>query len=221
LSKTLGCKPAEVLAIQEVEAITCIKGSRSARGARFDLAELASQIKQLNPDSTQGFISIDQAVLIASAHGGHAGNVLAGILLNEIPFRSKPGRETLLDGSFVGREGLLTYMGKHFDSLESAHCTLQETITITGLSERELSQACKLGLIKPLGWKSTLHFLGKDIGLLLTEHISIKRWSKISGLEISSVRQHLNSQCFEACIDGALFKRTPALAATLGSLTRK
>lgn len=221
LSKVFGCKPSEILSLLETGAIESIKGHKSVRDARFELAVLARQVEQLNPGNAGEFISIEQSARIASAHGGHTGHVLAGILLKAIPFRLKHGRETFLEGALVGREGLLFYMAKHFASLESTPCTLQGTIAITGLTEPEITQACTLGLIKPLGWKSSFYFVGRDIDRLLSTYISVRRWSKISEVKLSKLRNGLDSQDFSACIDGALYKRTPALESWLDSFTSR
>jgi len=215
LSKVLGCKPSEILPLLETGAIECVKAHMSVRDARFDLTGLARQVELLSDEQTDELIGIERSARIASAHGGHLGNVMAGILLGKIPFKLKHDRATLLDGALVGHNGLLAYMAKHFTSLESTQFTLIETIAITGLTEREITQACTLRLIKPLGWRSSFFFLGRDIGCLLSTHTSVRRWSKMSGVSTSKLQQGLSGQQFPAAIDGVLYKRNASLDAWL------
>ncbi len=211
LSQVLGCEPTEILPLLESSALQGLSGHRSVRDARFDLVALARQIEQLDGDISVQFIGVAHAARIASAHGGHMGHVLAGILLKGIPFRPESNRKALLEGAQVGVEGLLVWMAKHLASLESAHCTLLETIAITGMNKQEITTACSLGLIKPLGWKHEFCFLGSDINQLLSSHVSIKRWSKISGVPARQLLASLTESCFEAAIEGVLYKRTEEL----------
>ncbi|MCY1303753.1 hypothetical protein D9M70_534760 [compost metagenome] len=131
-----------------------------------------------------------------------------------------PGRRHLLEGAQVGRKGLMAYMSKHFASLESTQCTLPATIAITGLTEREITEACRRGLIKPLASNGAFHFLGRDIGYLLITHVSVRRWSKISGIAIRQLQQGLASQRFTAAIEGVLYQRTAALDSWLNSFSK-
>lgn len=217
LSKVLGCNPSEILPLIESAALEGIKGHRSVRDARFALYELASQIERLETEAIGAFVDMARAASIASVHGGNIGHVLAGVLLKEIPFKPKPGRETLLDGAIVGLEGLLAYMAKHFASLETTQLTLRETVAITGLNTNEITEACTLRLIKPLGWRRDLCFLGGDISRLLSTHVSIKRWSKISGISTRQLLAGFSSLRFQVSIEGVLYKRTKELDAWIDS----
>lgn len=165
-------------------------------------------------------IEMEHAALIAGAHGGSMGHVLAGILLEEIPFKPKPERETLLDGALVGSAALLAWMEKHLASLENAHCTLLQSIAITGMNKQEITQACSLELLKPLGWKREPCFLGGDINRLLGSHISIKRWSKIWGISSRQLLADLQPFRFDAPVEGVLYKRTKELESHLNSFRR-
>lgn len=220
LSQVLGCEPTEILALLELSALQGIIGHRSVRDARFDLVELARQIKQLDSDASGSLTDMEHAARIAAAHGGNMGHVLAGVLLKEIPFKPKPQRKTLLDGASVGTAALLAWMERHLASLENAHCTLLQTIAITGMNKQEITQACSLGLLKPLGWRRELCFLGGDIRRLLAGHTSIKRWSKITGIPIRLLRADLQVSYFDAPIDGVLYTRTKELESRLNSLRR-
>ena len=126
-------------------------------------------------------------------------------------------RKTLLDGAHVGLEGLLTHMTKHFASLESTQCTLLETIAITGMNKKEITKACALGLIKPQCWRREFCFLGGDLSRLLSSHISIKRWSRISGVPTRRLLANLPASRFDASIEGVLYKRTEELGSWLDS----
>lgn len=220
LSKILGCGSTEILPLVESSALEGIHGHRSVRDSRFDLCTLARQVEQLDTNIPGKPISMDRAARIASAHGGHMGHVLSGILLNEIPFKPKQDRENLLDGGHVCLDRLLAYMTKHFASLETSQCPLKETIAITGLNAKEIAEACTLGLIKPLGWRRDLCFMGGDISRLLSSHISIKRWSKISGVPARQLLANLPASRFDASIEGVLYKRTEKLDSWLNSFTR-
>jgi len=182
---------------------------------------LAKQVEQLETVVSGQVIDMVHAARIASAHGGHMGHVLAGILLKEIPFRPNSDRKALLDGAFVGVDSLLAWMAKHLASLEAAHCTLLETIAITGMNKQEITTACSLGLIKPLGWKRELCFQGGEISRLLSSHISIKRWSKMSGVPARRPLASLTESCFEAAIAGVLYKRTEELDSWLNSFASR
>lgn len=221
LSQVLGCEPTKILPLLESSALQGIIGHRCVRDVRFDLVVLARQIEQLDTGIAGKAIGVDRAAKIASVHGGHMGHVLAGILLNEIPFRPKQDRERLLDGSLVSLEGLLAYMAKHLASLESAHCTLIETIAITGMNKQEITTACSLGLLKPLGWQRELCFVGGDISRLLSSHISIKRWSKISGVPARQLLADRQASRFDTSIEGVLYKRTKELDSWLDSFARR
>lgn len=144
------------------------------------------------------------------------GNVV--ILLNEVPFKPNPERNSLLDGALVGTAALLAWMERHLASLENAQCPLLQTIAIIGMNKQEITQACSLGLLKPLGWRRELYFLGGDISRLLAVHTSIKRWSKIAGIPIRQLRADLQASDFDATIDGVLYTRTKELESHLNSL---
>ncbi|KJS68945.1 MAG: hypothetical protein JL55_34635 [Pseudomonas sp. BICA1-14] len=221
LSQVLGCEPAQILPLIESSSLQGLIGHRSVRDACFDLVTLAKQIEQLETVASGQIIDMVHAARIASAHGGHMGHVLAGILLKEIPFRPKSDRKALLDGAFVGVDGLLAWMAKHLASLETAHCTLLDTIAITGMNKQEITTACSLGLIKPLGWKRELCFQGGEISRLLSSHISIKRWSKISGIPARRPLASLTESSFEAAIGGVLYSRTEELDSWLNRFTSR
>ncbi|MAF88743.1 MULTISPECIES: TniQ family protein [Stutzerimonas stutzeri subgroup] len=221
LSQVLGCQPTEILPLIESSALRGLSGHRSIRDTRFDLVTLAKQVEQLETVVSGQVIDMVHAARIASAHGGHMGHVLAGILLKEIPFRPNSDRKALLDGAFVGVDSLLAWMAKHLASLEAAHCTLLETIAITGMNKQEITTACSLGLIKPLGWKRELCFQGGEISRLLSSHISIKRWSKMSGVPARRPLASLTESCFEAAIAGVLYKRTEELDSWLNSFASR
>lgn len=220
LAKVLGCEPSEIQPLLESSALHGVIGHRSVRDARFDLVELAWQIEKLDSDASVSLTDMEHAARIAAAHGGNMGHVLAGVLLKEIPFKPKPQRKTLLDGASVGTAALLAWMERHLASLENAHCTLLQTIAITGMNKQEITQACSLGLLKPLGWRRELCFLGGDIRRLLAGHTSIKRWSKITGIPIRLLRADLQASYFDAPIDGVLYTRTKELESRLNSLRR-
>lgn len=217
LSKVLGIEPSEILPMIETSVLESINGHRSVRGARFDLSALAQKIEQLDDGFTGELIGMVHAAKILAAHGANMGHLLAGILSKQIPFMPMQDRKTLLDGAHVGLEGLLTHMTKHFASLESTQCTLLETIAITGMNKKEITKACALGLIKPQGWRRELCFLGGDISRLLSSHISIKRWSRISGVPTRRLLADLPASRFDASIEGVLYKRTEELGSWLDS----
>lgn len=218
LSQVLGCEATEILPLLESAAIQGLIGHKSVRDARFDLVELAKQIEQLDSDASGSFTDMEHAARIAAAHGGNLGHVLAGILLNEVPFKPNPERNSLLDGARVGTAALLAWMERHLASLENAQCPLLQTIAIIGMNKQEITQACSLGLLKPLGWRRELYFLGGDISRLLAGHTSIKRWSKIAGIPIRQLRADLQGSDFVATIDGVLYTRTKELESHLNSL---
>lgn len=221
LSQVLGCETTDILPLLESAAIQGLNGHRSVRDARFDLVKLARQIEQLDSGASGSLIDMEHAARIAAAHGGNMGHVLAGVLLKEIPFKPKADRKSLLDGARVGTVALLAWMERHLASLENANCPLLQTIAITGMNEQEITQACSLGLLKPLGWRRELCFLGGDISRLLAGHISIKRWSKIAGIPIRQLRADLQASDFDATIDGVLYTRTKELESRLSSLARR
>lgn len=109
-------------------------------------------------------------------------------------------------------------MTKHLASLETTHCTLLETISIIGMNKQEIMKACALGLIKPQGWRREFCFLGGDISRLLSTHVSIKRWSKISGVPTRQLLASLPKSHSQASIEGVLYKRTAELDAHLYSV---
>ncbi|MFI8746689.1 TniQ family protein [Pseudomonas sp. NPDC077186] len=219
LSQVLGCEATEILPLLESAAIQGLIGHKSVRDSRFDLVELAKQIEQLDSDASGSLTDMEHAARIAAAHGGNLGHVLAGILLNEVPFKPNPERNSLLDGARVGTAALLAWMERHLASLENAQCPLLQTIAIIGMNKQEITQACSLGLLKPLGWRRELYFLGGDISRLLAGHTSIKRWSKIAGIPIRQLRADLQASDFDAAIDGVLYTRTKELESHLNSLT--
>ena len=88
------------------------------------------------------------------------------------------------------------------------------------MNKQEITQACSLGLLKPLGWRRELCFLGGDIRRLLAGHTSIKRWSKITGVPIRLLRADLQVSYFDAPIDGVLYTRTKELESRLNNLRR-
>lgn len=221
LSRVLGCETTDILPLLESAAIQGLIGHRSVRDARFDLVKLARQIEQLDLDTSGSLIDMEHATRIAAAHGGNLGHVLSGILLKEIPFKPKADRKSLLDGARVDSAAVLAWMERHLASLENAHFTLLQTIAITGMNRQEITQACSLGLIKPLGWRRDLCFLGGDISRLLAGHISIKRWSKIAGAPIRQLRADLQASDFDATIDGVLYTRTKELESRLSSFAKR
>jgi len=109
-------------------------------------------------------------------------------------------------------------MTKRLVTLEAAQCTLLETIAITGLNKKEITEACTLGLIKPLVWRRDLSFIGCEISQLLSNHVSIKRWSKISGVPTRQLLADLPSSRFHASIKYVLYERTADLDAHLYSV---
>lgn len=221
LSQVLGCEPAEIMALLEYSALQGYSGHRSVRDARFDLLALANQINDLslaNGASVQ-LIDMAHAARIAFVHGGHLGHVLVGILKKEIPFRPDSNRGSLLERGNVGLDGLLAWMHKHLASQNDTHFTLSQTIAITGMTEQEITRACALGLIKPLGWKRGLSFLGGDLSQLLADYVSIKRWSKISG--IRAPLAELQASHFEAPIEGVLYRRTEELDCWLAGIVSR
>ena len=80
--------------------------------------------------------------------------------------------------------------------------------------------ASTLGLIKPLGWRRDLYFMGGDISWLLSNHISVKRWSKITGVPAKKLLAELQASRHEASIEGVLYKRTTELDSLLDSFSR-
>jgi len=183
------------------------------------VSALAQKIEQLDVGFTGELIGMVHAAKIVAAHGANMGHLLTGILSKQIPFMPMQDRKTLLDGAHVGLEGLLTYMIKHFASLESTKCTLLETIAITGMNKKEITKACALGLIKPQCWRREFCFLGGDLSRLLSSHISIKRWSRISGVSVRKLHAELQASSHDASIEGALYKRTTELDSLLNSFS--
>lgn len=210
LAVMLGCKPSEVLVLLEAGAIQSVQGHRSMRDALFDISIIAAQLEQLN-DDTGETVQGDHVIRIASTFGGHAGHILAGVLLNEIRIKPMPGRVSFLQGAMVGRHGLMIYMARHLASLDESQLSLSDATAITGLTANEISQTCRMGLLKPLLWKSSLYFRGADISRLLTSYLMVKRWSKIAGFRLSHVQASLAQEQFPALIDGSLYERTPVL----------